>query len=273
MKRAHVNGVELEYAVVGSGEPVLFISPVLADGFLPLFSDPALADRYQLIRYHKRGWVGSTRTPLPVPIATHAADAAALLEHLGVPRAHVAGHSTGAVVAAQLAIDRPATLQTLTLLEPLMLSVPSGAAVLQQVGPAFEAYGKGDHEGAWAMFLSAATGWDWATCRTALEKRMPGAVAQAVKDADTLFEVELPAMAAWALGHERAAAVRCPVLSVLGTATLPVFVEVAALLRTSLPDVEQCQIEGVGHLLHIGRPEAVAGAMAEFLGRHPMARG
>ena len=93
--RAQVNGVELEYEVVGSGEPVLFISPVLADGFLPLFSDPALADRYQLIRYHKRGWVGSTHTPPPVRIATHAADAAALLEHLGVPRAHVTGHSTG----------------------------------------------------------------------------------------------------------------------------------------------------------------------------------
>ena len=62
MENAKVNGVELEYEVVGSGEPVLLISPVLADGFLPLVSEPALADRYQLIRYHKRGWVGSTHT-------------------------------------------------------------------------------------------------------------------------------------------------------------------------------------------------------------------
>ena len=33
------------------------MSPVLADGFLPLFEAPASADHYQLIRYHKRGWV------------------------------------------------------------------------------------------------------------------------------------------------------------------------------------------------------------------------
>ncbi len=65
MKIAKVNGVELEYEVVGAGEPVLLISPVIADGFLPLHSEPALADRYQLIRYHKRGWVGSTHTPRP----------------------------------------------------------------------------------------------------------------------------------------------------------------------------------------------------------------
>jgi pimeloyl-ACP methyl ester carboxylesterase len=83
MENAKVNGVELEYEVVGSGEPVLLISPVLADGFLPLMGEPALAD-YQLIRYHKRGWVGSTHTLPPVSIADHAADAAALLAHLGV---------------------------------------------------------------------------------------------------------------------------------------------------------------------------------------------
>src|SRR5450759_41313 len=107
MESAKVNGVELEYEVVGAGEPVLLISPVLADGFLPLLSEPALADRYQLIRYHKRGWVGSTHTPPPVSIADHAADAAAILDHLGVPRAHIAGHSTGAAVAAQLALQHP----------------------------------------------------------------------------------------------------------------------------------------------------------------------
>ena len=44
MDTATVNGVELEYEVVGSGEPVLLISPVLADGFLPLVAEPALAD-------------------------------------------------------------------------------------------------------------------------------------------------------------------------------------------------------------------------------------
>jgi pimeloyl-ACP methyl ester carboxylesterase len=272
MKIAKVNGVELEFEVSGSGEPLLFISSVLADGFTPLLSEPTLAGRYQLISYHRRGWVGSTTLATSVTVADHATDAAALLEYLGVPRAHVAGHSTGAVVAAQLALDAPAAVRTLVLLEPFVLSVPSGAAVLQQARPAFEAYANGDHEEAWAMFLSGASGLDWTTCRALLEERIPGVVAQAVKDADTLFAVELPAMAAWALSPDRAAAVDCPTLSVLGTATLPLFVEVAALLRTKVPDIEERQIEGVGHLLHIQRPEAVARPIVEFLGRHPMPR-
>jgi pimeloyl-ACP methyl ester carboxylesterase len=271
MEIAKVNGVELEYEVSGSGEPVLLISPVLADGFVPLLSEPALADSYQLIRYHKRGWVGSTHTAAPVSVADHAADAAALLDHLGVPHAHIAGHSSGAAVGAQLALDHPETVHTLILLELSLLSVPSGAAFFQQAGPAFEAYGSGDHEGAFGIFMSVVSGLDWETCRALLEERAPGMVAQAVKDADTFFGVELPALGEWNFGTEQAADIHRPVLSVLGADTQPLWVEVAAFLRSSLPYVEECTIEGVGHLLHVQRPEPVAQAMAEFLTRNSIA--
>jgi pimeloyl-ACP methyl ester carboxylesterase len=268
MDSATVNGVELEYEMTGSGEPVLLISPVLADGFLPLLSEPALADRYQLLRYHKRGWAGSSPTPTPVSVADHAADAAALLDHLGLPRAHIAGHSTGANAAAQLALDHPDTVHTLTLLEPWLLSLPSGQAVLQQAAPAFEAYRNGDHEAAWAIFLSVGSGLDWATCQALLEQRLPGAVAQAIKDADTFFGVELPALTEWQFGPRQAAAIDQPVLSVLGSQTQPLWLDVAAFLDSALPQVEECTIDGAGHLLHLQRPAAVARRMATFLERN-----
>ena len=273
MQRARVNGVELEYEVTGSGEAVLLISPVLADGFMPLVREPALVDRYQLIRYHKRGWVGSTHTPPPVSVTDHASDAAAILDHLGVPRRHVAGHSSGAAVAAQLALDHPQTVQTLALLELSLLSVPSGSAFFQAAGPAFEAYQDGEPEKAFASFMSVVSGGDWGTCRALLDERLPGAVAQAVKDADTFFGVELPALAEWVFGPVQAAAIRCPVLSVLGAETQPLWFEVAEFLRASLPWVEERTIDGVGHLLHVQRPQPVARAMADFLSRYPMVGG
>jgi pimeloyl-ACP methyl ester carboxylesterase len=271
VESANVNGLELEYDVIGAGEPVLLISPVLADGFVPLLSEPALADRYQLIRYHKRGWVGSTHTPPPVTIADHAADAAALLDHLGVPRAHIAGHSSGAAVAVQLALDDPETVQTLVLLELSLFSVPSGEAFFEQVRPAFEAYASGDHAAALAIFMSAVSGLGWTTCRALLEERIPGAVNQAITDADTFFGIELPAVTEWTFGREQAAAIQQPVLSVLGSETLPLWVDVAEFLHSSLAHVEEARIERVGHLVHIQRPEPVAQAIAGFLTRHPIA--
>ena len=87
-----------------------------------------------------------------------------------------------------------------------------------------------------------------------------------IKDADTFFGIELPALTEWAFGPEQAAAIHCPVLSVRGTDTQPLWVEVADFLRSALPHVEDCTIDGVGHLLHIQRPKPVARGMAEFLG-------
>ena len=270
MESANVNGVELEYEVTGAGEPVLLVSPVVADGFLPLVAEPALADRYQLIRYHKRGWVGSTHTPPPVSIADHAADAAALLDHLGLRPVHIAGHSSGAAVAVQLALDHPEYVHTLMLLELSLFSVPSGEAFFTQAEPAFEAYASGDHAGALAIFMSAVSGLEWTRCRALLEENVPGAVAQAIKDADTFFGVELPALTEWAFGAEQAARLDRPVLSVLGSETQPLWVEVAEFLRAALPQVDEFTVDGVGHLLYIQRPEPVARAMAEFLARYSM---
>lgn len=271
MQHARVNGVELEYDVAGQGEPVLLISPVLADGFLPLLSEPSLARRYRLITYHKRGWAGSTRTLPPVSVGDHAGDAAALLAHLGIQRAHIVGHSSGAAVAAQLALLRPEMVHTLALLELSLLSVPGAAAFLQKVAPAFDAYAGGDHETALAMFMTAASGLEWEACRTVLDSRIPGAVAAAIRDADTFFGVELPALGAWTFGAAEAARISRPVLSVRGTETEPLWVEIAESLRSWIPQLEDCTIDDAGHLLQVQRPEAVAQGLADFFDRHSAA--
>jgi pimeloyl-ACP methyl ester carboxylesterase len=278
MDKAEVNGVALEYAAQGQGEPVLLIGTgPIADSFAPLLSEPALADRYRLITYHQRGQAGSTHSPLPVSYVEHAADAAALLGHLGVRRTHVAGHSTGAVIAMQLAADQPELVQTLALLEPTLVGAPSAAgflpstsAVLEAVGPALAAYGSGEREGAMAAFLSVVSGLDWETCRTVIEKHVPDGVAQAVQDADNWFASYLPALGDWQFGREQAGAISQPVLSVLGTESGPLFEEAHALLHFWFPQVEDCTIEGAGHLLPIQRPAPVARGLAGFFARHPI---
>jgi pimeloyl-ACP methyl ester carboxylesterase len=274
MDCAKLEGVELEYRVAGSGEPVLLIPPgPLADGFLPFLSEEALADRYRLIQYHRRGQVGSSQATPPVSYAVQAADAAGLLSHLGVSRAHVVGHSTGANIALQLALDRPEVVQTLALLEPWLTASPSTSAFFEQAGPPMEAYGSGEKEAAMAGLISLASGLEWETARAVIDDYVPGSVAQAIKDADTFCGVDLPALSAWEFGSEDAAAVSQPVLSVLGADSGRFFVEGAALLRAWLPMVEDLTAEGVGHLLQMQRPGPVARGIAEFLGRHPCVAG
>ena len=272
MDRAPLDGADLEYQVVGSGEAVLLIPPgPLADGFLPFLSEDALAEHYRLIQYHRRGQAGSSQATHPVSYAEQAADAAGLLSHLGVSRAHVVGHSTGANIALQLALDRPEVVQTLALLEPWLTASPSAPAFFDQAGPPMEAYASGEKETAMAGLISLASGLEWGTSRAVIDDYVPGSVAQAIKDADTFCGVDLPALSAWEFGSEDAAAVSQPVLSVLGADTGLLFVEGAALLRSWLPNVEELTVDGAGHLLQIQRPQPVALGIAEFFRRHPIA--
>lgn len=276
MERAKLNGVTLEYEVKGSGEPVLLISTgPIADSFLPLLSEKALVERYRLITFRQRRLADSTNGPAPVSFAGHAADAAALLEHLDVRRTHVAGHSTGAAIALQLAVDRPDLVDTLALFEPPLLGVPSAGAFFEKAGAALAAYGSGDRDGAMKGFLSVVCSLDWETCGQVIETHVPGGVAQAMTDenVDNFFASYLPALTAWQFGADHAAALSGPVLSVLGMDSEQLFVDSHELLHSWFPQIEDCRIAGVAHLLHLQRPEPVARGFAEFLARHSMTGG
>jgi pimeloyl-ACP methyl ester carboxylesterase len=270
MNRARVNGTELQYQIAGSGEPVLLIGTgPIADSFVPLLSEKALTSGHTLIAYRQRR--RSRSDAPPVSFAEHAADAAALLAHLGIGCTHIAGHSTGAAIALQLGLDHPELVHTVALFEPPLFSVPSGPAFFEQAGPALAAYGGGDREGAMVAFLSMVCSLEWEACRQVIERSVPGAVAKALKDSDNFFESYLPALNSWQFGKTEAGSITQPVLSVLGSDTQQLFVESHDLLHTWIPQVEDCRIEGAAHLLHLQRHEPVARGVAEFFARHPMA--
>ena len=107
-------------SIAGAGEPVVFVhAGVFADWFGPLMDEPALR-RFQLVSYHRIGYAGSSRVTRSTSIAEQAAQLHLLLAQLGLRRVHLVGHSSGALIAMQLALDAPEAVQTLTLLEPAL---------------------------------------------------------------------------------------------------------------------------------------------------------
>ena len=265
MTRALVNGRELEYETSGDGEPVILIhGALIAEANLPLLGEAALATRYKLVRYHRRGYAGSDAVEGQFSIGQQAADCQALLQRLGVERAHVVGHSYGALIALQLALDSPAVVQSLVLLEPALMMVPSAPALLEAMGPVIERYTAGDSVGAVEGFLKLVGGDDW---ETIVERTVPGGTEQAKRDAYTWFEVELPTLEQWDFDAGKAARISQPVLCVTGTESGPFFEEGGQLIHSWLPQTEDLSVMGANHLLQMQDPQPIAEGIADFLAR------
>jgi pimeloyl-ACP methyl ester carboxylesterase len=270
-QRLSVDGAVLEYDVVGEGEPVVLIhGALLAEAYAPLCAEPVVAARYQLVRYHRRGYAGSSRVPDSFSIAQQAADCHALLRALGIERAHVVGHSSGGVIALQLALAAPEFVHSLVLLEPALLDVPSGPLFAEAIGPALQTYQAGDKEGGMDGFLQVAIG---PAYRGILDELIPGGYAQMLADADTFFAVELLSIGEWRFTQEDAARISQPILSVFGSDSVRDWVgwpEVQARVQDWMPQAEPFVLSGSNHALEEMDPRGVATAMAAFFARHPI---
>jgi len=265
VQTARVNGVELEYEVRGSGEPVLLIhGSHIARSFLPLVARQELTERYSFIRYHRRGFLGSTPVRGPVSIVDQAADARALLEHLDITPAHVVGHSYGGPIALQLAADAPQLVHSLVLLEAALLSVPRAQGVVDLVRAAGERYRMGDWEVAQDLFLGSPEE------RAVVARNVPGALDQALRDTDTYFGVEAPAHETWQFGAEQAHPITVPTLFVLGTRSSKLYVECCEQIQEWMPQTQTAVLEDATHLLHIMQPAGAARILLDFLPSHPI---
>lgn len=272
MNRAQIGGIELEYAVQGTGQPVVLIhGSFIAEGLRPLLAEHSLTERCQLFLYHRRGFAGSTHLDGPISIAQQAADCRAFLNEMGVQRAHFVGHSYSGNIALQLALDAPDVVHSIALLEPALFAVPSAPQLMESFAPAFQMYEAGDKAGAIDGCLRTVFGPEY---RDLLDRVLPGAFAQAVTDADTFFQFEMPALQQWNFTKSDAGRIEQPVLSVIGSESHALWVgrtEIHELVQAWFPRTETFVLQGASHALQLMNPTGMAEGLAGFFARHPIA--
>lgn len=110
------DGTQLYYEEVGAGEPLLLISGLGWDHRFWNGVREEFARRYHVIVYDHRG-TGQSDGPGTLPSSTRqfAQDAVALLDHLGIARVHIYGHSMGGMIGQWLGIEHAKRLGALVL--------------------------------------------------------------------------------------------------------------------------------------------------------------
>jgi pimeloyl-ACP methyl ester carboxylesterase len=242
-----VNGLQMYFEDRGDGSPLV----LLHGGMMSIelsFADliPELARRHRVIALEAQGHGRTADIDRPITPAALASDVVGLLDHLGLDRAHVLGHSQGAATALELAVSFPDRVRSV---------VPASASVRME----------GMHEdltdpARQATSTRMPTQQDFAAMQETYARLSPH------PDHFDDFLASLSQSAADLQGwsDEQLAAITAPVLLVLGDRDF-VTVEHGALMLELIPGSSLAVLPGTTHMDVTRRGDLLLPMLAAFL--------
>ncbi len=115
MPTVNANGIRLNYEITGDGEPLLLIPYLAADQACYAFQVADYAKQFRCISVDPRGAGLSDKPEGTYTTELFADDIAALMQAIGLQRAHVSGLSLGAAIGIWLAAKYPERVKSLSL--------------------------------------------------------------------------------------------------------------------------------------------------------------
>ena len=261
MSSAQINGISISYRDAGTGLPILFIH---GHPFNRSMWDPqvaALTWKYRVITFDLRGY-GASEVPAAeaTTLETMASDINALLDHLNIPKAIIAGLSMGGQIAMAFAEQYPHRLSGLILAATFSRAdTPEGANARRAMADRFLNEGSALPGGEMLPKLLA----------HASIKRNPDLALSVYK----MIAHTPPAGAAAALRGraqrkdytESLHHIAVPTLIFVGTEDTYTPVENANLLHQSIPDSHLEIFEGIGHMPNLEAPDRFNAIVHSFM--------
>jgi pimeloyl-ACP methyl ester carboxylesterase len=244
---ADVNGLHMYYETVGEGTPLV----LLHGGMLTIDLNfdsliPTLAKKHRVIAVELQGHGRTADIDRPITPANLASDVVALLDVLGVDRAHVLGHSMGAGVTLELGVNHADRVLSLV---PVSGSVRPDGMHSDLADPS-----------KFATSARMPTAQDFADFSEAYRRLSPhpehfdaflGALSSSNAD-----------LQGWS--DEQLAGITAPTLIVLGDHDF-VTVEHAALMLELIPGSQLAILPGTTHMLATKRPDLLLPLLDAFL--------
>lgn len=254
-------GKRLFYEVTGTGEWLLLIPGLGCDHTIWSLVLPALSRHYRVISFDNLGTGESSNLDHPCTLAELARDAELILEKLSAPRAHVAGHSMGGMIAQELALAYSNRVQSLLLLSSCAGCDVRSKALIEALGDLPRLV---DPATCARLFMP------WLYTEAFYSK--PGAIEQLMK-----FLLECPhpptvegmhyqsrAISAFC-SLSRLGQITCPTGVVVGSEDILLPVNFSRQLAQGIPRAKLVELEKTGHGLLIETPDLVVSAMLDFL--------
>ncbi len=248
---ADVNGLHLYYETYGSGAPLV----LLHGGMLTIDLNfatliPTLAQTHTVIGVEMQGHGRTANIDREITYANLATDIVALLDHLGIERAAVLGHSMGGGVALELAVNHPDRVSAIV---PISASVSKDGMHPDLLDPStFET----------SSIMPTAQ--DFADFKGAYERLSPhpeqfDAFLMSLSGMDSDF-------AGWT--DEQLAGISCPVLIVQGDNDFTT-VPHAGVMLAKIPNSTLAVIPATTHMQVTRRDTILLPVLEQFFAAHP----
>lgn len=253
MEKVNINNVTLAYERRGRGTPLVLLHGYPLDHTIWNETAPFLEDQFDLILPDLRGFGDSTTVDSPYTMDSIAADIAGLLNHLGIEKTAIAGHSMGGYVALTFARLYPARVRGLGLISSQVPADPPDRKE-GRYATAAQVSENGTVGVVEAMTPKLSTDQRvQSIVRGIMEKQSAAGVIGALK-----------AMAERLDSTELLAAFKFPVVVLHGDADALIPAERAREVKAALAQAELAVLPGVGHMPMLEAPEATAAALRKL---------
>jgi len=258
MPYAQVNGQKIHFEDSGGGGPaVVFSHGLLMDGSMFAPQVAALTPRYRCIVWDERGH-GQTATGECAPFTYYdsADDLAALLAHLGVNQAVLAGMSQGGYLSLRCALRHPAIVRALVLINSQ--ATPEDPVTLPGYQDMLQDWtGNGLSERRASILAHFILGGKWsgaAAWRAKWKQTAPGDLTQSFWTLLSRDDIS-----------DQLARITMPTLVIHGDSDRAIEPSRAQAMAATIPDAEWVLVPGAGHASNLTHPHLVNPAIEQFL--------
>jgi 3-oxoadipate enol-lactonase len=135
---AQVGSYEIHYVDEGSGFPIVLIHGLAGDHTAWAAPMQRWSRDHRVLAFDNRGAGQSTQVDEPISTEDMARDTLALMDQVGIERAHVVGRSMGGAIAQHMALMQPERVHTLVVLASFAKLDPVGVRVLTNMRQVLE---------------------------------------------------------------------------------------------------------------------------------------
>jgi pimeloyl-ACP methyl ester carboxylesterase len=260
MPIAEVNGQKIYFEDTGrSGPPVIFSHGLFMDHEMFAPQVEALKGKYRVITWDERGHGGTAGSTLaPFSYYDSADDLAALLKHLGIGKAVLAGMSQGGFLSMRAALTHPEIVKALILIDTQAgQEDPATAAGYDALIQGWLANGLSDDTANFIESVILGAGWSGAEYWKAKWRKFDGhnvvGCMECLGSRDDITG--------------RLKDIKVPTLIIHGDADAAINLSLAQVLNREIAGSELVVVPGAGHAANLTHAEVANPAIERFLAK------